>query len=443
MEEKSKPTLPVAFRSGERLLVALSGGADSVALLLLAAEADVLGAAAHCNFHLRGEESDRDEQFVRTLCEKLGVKLFVQHFSTTTEAERLGESVEMAARRLRYEWFKTLCKEEQLTGVAVAHHRDDNAETLLLNLLRGTGLKGLTGMRRDRTENGLRVVRPLLDVSRTDILGYLEARGQDYVTDSTNADSHYRRNKIRHEVLPLLRTINPRIVQTLHETAQLLADAERLCQYGADQLRKQLVKGNHDHEGLEIDREALQSAPAAASLLHEWLSPYGFTATQTNEALEMRTGGLLESGQYLLTRTPSALQLLRRPTPLAPIALPLQGGEIQLPDGRTLSLQSLSRTALKAIPKEPEAVALDADRIEGSLQLRSITEGDRFTPFGMKGSRLVSDYLTDLHRSRIDKLSALAVTDRAGIVWLVGERLDERLRITRQTQRILLLKINR
>lgn len=442
MEEKSLPTLPVAFRPDERLLVALSGGADSVALLRLAAEAKAAGAAAHCNFRLRGEESDRDERFVRTLCQRLGVRLFVRRFDTAAQAAASGESIEMAARRLRYGWFRTLCKQERLTGVAVAHHRDDNAETFLLNLLRGTGLKGLTGMRRDRTENGLRIVRPLLDLPKRDILDYLEALGQDYVADSTNADPHYRRNLIRHEILPLLHTINPRIGQTLHETAQRLAEAELLCRYGSDRLREEAVKGNALEEGMEIDCGALHRMPAAAALLHEWLSPYGFTATQTGEAFEMRTGGITESGQWLLTRTPAKLLLHRRPEPIAPIALPMQGGKAELPDGRTLTIESLKAESLTEIPKGRETAVLDADCLEGPLCLRSVREGDRFTPFGMKGSRLVSDYLTDHHRSRVDKLAALVVADRAGIVWLVGERPDERLRVTVQTRRILLLKIN-
>ena len=200
------------------MLIALSGGADSVALLLMMHERGEAEAAAHCNFHLRGEESNRDEQFVRDLCQKLGVRLFVKHFNTEEEAQRTGESIEMAARRLRYDWFEALRKAHGFSNVAVAHHRDDNAETILLNLVRGTGLRGLTGMESERPG----VVRPLLNLSRRDILNYLQARHQPFVTDSTNADTHFRRNKLRHEVLPLLAEMNPNVVRTLNDMGERL-----------------------------------------------------------------------------------------------------------------------------------------------------------------------------------------------------------------------------
>ena len=277
------------------MLIALSGGADSVALLLMMHERGEAEAAAHCNFHLRGEESNRDEQFVRDLCQKLGVRLFVKHFNSEEEAQRTGESIEMAARRLRYDWFEALRKAHGFSNVAVAHHRDDNAETILLNLVRGTGLRGLTGMESERPG----VVRPLLNLSRRDILNYLQARHQPFVPDSTNADTHFRRNKLRHEVLPLLAEMNPNVVRTLNDMGERLRGVERIYRYGVNCLLKQLTVSPDNHaDVLRLKLPELKQTPAPDTLLFEVLSGYGFTPAQAEQALHMGVGAFMESAAY-------------------------------------------------------------------------------------------------------------------------------------------------
>ncbi len=423
------------------MLIALSGGADSVALLLMAIErGEDVQAAAHCNFGLRGAESDRDEAFVRKLCGRLGVRLFVQHFATLEEAERAGDSIEMAARRLRYEWFAQLCREHGFDRVAVAHHQDDNAETLLLNLARGTGLRGLTGMEVD----GVQVVRPLLHLTRKDILAYLARKGQDYVTDSTNTDTHYKRNLIRHELLPLLARLNPSIVRSLNDTARRLGEAEKVYEYGLAALRGKICH-SYRADGLRIDFAALDDSPAPATLLHEWLLPFGFTARQCEEALHMRTGAYTEAGGHILTRSSDALLAAPRPVPLENTVLPRATEEeaaVALPLQRAkLLIRRQPFAGLDAIPRAAAQVALDADTLCGELRVRSVREGDRFVPFGMKGTQLVSDYLTARRRSRIDKLAALVVTDDKGIVWLAGERPAARCAVTASTKDIVTLTL--
>lgn len=413
-------------------LIALSGGADSVALLLKMKEEGRAGAAAHCNFHLRGAESERDEAFVRQLCAAQGVRLFVAQFDTAAEAARTGESVEMAARRLRYGWFEELCRTHGFEAVAVGHHREDNAETLLLNLVRGTGLHGLTGMPPAREG----VVRPLLGWDKADILRFLAERGQDFVTDSTNADTHYRRNFIRHKVLPLLQSLNPQIVPTLCDTARRLGEAESICQYALRQLREKLITPLPD--GLRLDRDALLAAPAPATLLHEWLAPYGFTEAQTQEAAAMRSGALLEAGDWLLTRTSHTLEMRRRPQPVAPQAVPAEDGVFFEQNGLRIGVRRLPRRALGDIPRSPSVAVLDAGKLDGPLTLRPVSATDRFRPFGMAGTQLVSDFLTNHHRSRIDKLAALAICDRAGIVWLVDERPAARAAVGNDTEQIVM-----
>lgn len=433
------------------MLIALSGGADSVALLLMMQERGKAEACAHCNFHLRGNESDRDEEFVRRLCEERGIRLFVKHFDTQTEAARTGESIEMAARRLRYDWFAELCLEHGFKEVAVAHHLNDNAETVLLNLVRGTGLSGLTGMAEERPG----VVRPLLSLSRHEILDYLRQKGQTYVTDSTNTDTHYRRNKLRHEVLPLLREMNPQIDRTLHETALRLQGVERIYRYGIAQLKKEVCRtiSSHDglqdglqahsHDGLRIDVRKLSTSPAPETLLYELLAPYGLSAEQSVQALQMRVGAVMESpAGYLLTRTTQEIAVEPLPRPFSPIKIPDSDGIFFRAYGLQIGVRRMQRGELTDIPRDKCSAALDADCIKGELILRPIATGDRFMPFGMRGSKLVSDYLTDRHYSRIDKLRAMTVADEHGIVWLVNERPAGHCAVTPATQRIVLLFTN-
>lgn len=433
------------------MLIALSGGADSVALLLMMQERGKAEACAHCNFHLRGNESDRDEEFVRRLCEERGIRLFVKHFDTQTEAARTGESIEMAARRLRYDWFAELCLEHGFKEVAVAHHLNDNAETVLLNLVRGTGLSGLTGMAEKRPG----VVRPLLSLSRHEILDYLRQKGQTYVTDSTNTDTHYRRNKLRHEVLPLLREMNPQIDRTLHETALRLQGVERIYRYGIAQLKKEVCRtiSSHDglqddlqahsHDGLRIDVRKLSTSPAPETLLYELLAPYGLSAEQSVQALQMRVGAVMESPVgYLLTRTTQEIAVEPLPRPFSPVKIPDSDGIFFRAYGLQIGVRRMQRGELTDIPRDKCSAALDADCIKGELILRPIATGDRFVPFGMRGSKLVSDYLTDRHYSRIDKLRAMTVADEHGIVWLVNERPAGHCAVTPATQRIVLLFTN-
>lgn len=418
------------------MLIALSGGADSVALLLKMQEEGRVEAAAHCNFHLRGAESDRDEAFVRNLCEQYSVRLFVQHFDTVSEAQRTGESIEMAARRLRYAWFAQLCEQYHFDSVAVAHHRDDNAETFLLHLVRGAGLHGLTGMASQRPG----VVRPLLNWSRQDVLDYLARRQQTYVTDSTNADTRYQRNLLRHEVLPLLNQLNPQVAQTIHATAQRLTEAEAIYRYGVNQLQQQLCHTDA-HGRVNLFIADLTAAPSPTTLLYEWLSPYGFTPHQVAEVLQLRVGGVLTAGNYLLTRTRDSLQWGRIPQPFAPLSLKGERGEVILPEGTYVKWEYVTRTPDFVLPRTSNRVALDAEILSGSLQLRRVASADRFVPFGMKGSRLMSDYLTDRHRSRLEKQAACVVTDSNGIVWLVGERPAQRVAVTARTRQVLLLTL--
>ncbi len=422
-----------------RVLVALSGGADSVALLVGLLRLGYEVEAAHCNFHLRGSESLRDENFVRELCRRVGVRLHCRDFDTKEYACACGISIEMAARRLRYEWFERLADERAGAAIAVAHHREDNVETLLLNLARGTGLRGLTGMSPRRG----RVVRPMLDITRGDIEAFLRAERQDYVTDSSNLETVYKRNKVRWELLPLLRELNPDADRVLAETQRRLADAERLYGYALERLMGEVAR--HVPSGIDVDVEALRGRPAPQTLFYELLRPYGFSPRRAEEiyaALDGRTGTFYETEHYTATLNRGRFEIRRHPVPLP--GREVRPGERQtLPDGRELRLSVAEYVVGEEVPRDRRTAWLDFSTVRLPLTVRSVRPADRFAPFGMKrGTKLVSDFLTDRKRSVLDKRAALVLCDADGIVWLVGEIPDRRCAVTEATLRVLRVEIS-
>ena len=408
------------FSSSDKVLVALSGGADSVALLRVLLEAGYPCVAAHCNFHLRGEESDRDETFVRRLCDSLKVPLHVTHFDTATYAEEKGISIEMAARELRYAWFEEVRRQENARVIAVAHHRDDAVETFLLNLVRGTGINGLKGM---MAVNGA-VVRPLLGVSREEILDYLQHLAQDYVTDSTNLADEYTRNKLRLNVIPQLEEINPSVADSIMETARRLADVETVYRKAMEEACERVRISEHEFSIVQLQKEV-----APQSVLFELLHPYGFNASQLKDiyrSLEAESGRLFYSDAYVLLRNRDTLQLKRREE-LVEHAVPV------------LHQRIVERDASFVLSKDPKIACLDADKLKGELTLRKWKSGDKFVPFGMKGFKKVRDYLRDRKFSLFEKENQYAVCRGEDIVWLVNERTDNRYRVTDETKRVMML----
>lgn len=427
-------------QQGTTLLVALSGGADSVALLRVLLRLGYACHAAHCNFHLRGEESNRDEAFCRTLCQTLGVELHVTHFDTHEYAACHGISIEMAARELRYAWFDGLCCKYAYSFVAVAHHCDDAVETLLLNLVRGTGLAGLTGI---RPVNG-RVVRPLLGVSREEVMAYLKALAQDYVTDSTNLQDEYVRNKIRLQVLPLLEKINPQVREKISSTIHHLRGVETIY----DKAMKEAVARVADVDGRTINIPALLGEVEPQTVLFELLRPYGFVSAQVEDVFRSLTG---ESGRRFANGGWEVLKdrdtLILRPRQSESeleeerieVSIPQPPVEVALTRESMLLVSRFPLTPDYRISRSPKVATLDASCVEFPLTVRPWRQGDKFAPFGMGGrKKLVSDLLTDLKLSRFEKEKQLVVTDaRDRILWVVGRRTDERARVTEQTRGVV------
>ena len=409
-------------------LVGLSGGADSVALLLILRELGYIVEAAHCNFRLRGEESDRDETFVKELCSRLGIPLHLIHFDTKSYAELHQVSIEMAARDLRYGYFRELCKDIRAADVCIAHHRDDAVETLLMNLLRGAGIHGLTGI---RPKNGI-VRRPLLCINRQEILDYLESIGQAYVTDSTNLEADVLRNKVRLRVLPLLEEIAPGAIANIDKTANYLREAEKVYNEEIEN-EKILLMYNKYHKSISV--------PSLSSLLHEWLSPLGFNSTQTEQIVGCmnQTGREFHSATHTLVVDREFLELAPIKEPIKPLKIP-EPGTYRYEDQTAFKFEIATDTT---VSRDDYVATLDADKVQFPLTVRLVQQGDRFAPFGMKrGTKLVSDYMTDQKLSILEKRHQKVVTDATGaIVWVIGLRTDNRFRISNDTKRSLRITI--
>ena len=410
-------------------IVAVSGGADSVALLLVLQRLGYRVEAAHCNFRLRGDESDRDEHFVRQLCEEHDIPLHIIHFDTKIYAELHQVSIEMAARELRYRYFEQLRQDIGVADVCVAHHRDDAVETLLMNLLRGTGIHGLTGI---RPRNG-HIVRPLLDVSRQEIVKFLDSIGQPFVTDSSNLVNDVLRNKLRLDVLPLLRSINPRASENIYRTACRMAEAEKVFDAAMESAKKHVTIA----DGI-LSVDALKQALSPEYLLFEILSPLGFSPDsieQIARCLDSQTGRSFVSETHELLFDRGRILVQERQQPLPSLRIPETG--VYTYGERKVRVEQVDDVA---ISRNPDIATLDACLVRFPLTVRTVQEGDRFQPFGMDGSRLVSDYLTDCKVSLFDRRRQLLVTDASGdVVWLVGRRTDHRYRVTAATPAVLRL----
>ena len=412
-------------------LVALSGGADSVALLLLLKEAGYNVHAAHCNFHLRGAESDRDEAFCVELCQQLGVELHRAHFDTREYAELHKVSIEMAARELRYKWFDQLRQDMGAAGICVAHHRDDSVETVLLNLVRGTGLRGLTGI---QPRNGF-ILRPFLCVSRAEIEAFLSGRGQKYVTDSTNLEADVLRNKVRLQVLPLLCELNPAVSENIQRTAENLVEAQKILDAISDNYK--------DSNILELSE--LEKYGSSEYVVFEWLKNYGFNGSQVHQILDADSGGIVSSAsgydvlkdrtRLIVEKTDVTYQAHRN-------VISMPSKRIVVPEEGTYILDENSKVKVRKcavyVSKNPKIATLDADKVVFPLTIRRVEEGDWMVPYGMKGRKLLSDLMTDLKMNVFEKRRQLLVVDAQGvIVWVFGLRTDHRVAVGDQTKTVL------
>lgn len=419
--------------SGEKpVVVGISGGADSVALLHILVSLGYKCIAAHCNFNLRGDESFRDEQFTIDFTKRLQVPLCKISFETNKYAQENRLSVEMAARELRYRWFEELLNTYDADAVAVAHHRDDSVETLLINLTRGSGITGLTGI---KPKNG-NVVRPLLCVSREDIYAYIENNGLEYVTDSSNSSDIYTRNFIRLKVIPLLEEINPSVKASLARTANHLYDASLIYNHSIEEARRVIIQNNR------LSISALLSFPAPATILYEMLKPYGFSRTVCESIftiLDKDSGKIFYSSTHRLLKDRSDLLIdVLSGEDNRAYLINLEDDNVDLPVELKPEIVVIKEDY--QIEKDRKFAYFDFDKLSFPLVLRHWQEGDWFVPFGMKGKKKVSDYFSDKKFSLFDKEKTWLLCSGQDVIWIVGERTDNRYRIEKTTKRVLKLK---
>lgn len=418
--------------------IGFSGGADSVALLSILVRLGYTCYALHCNFHLRGEESLRDERFAETFAgEVLRIPFYKTDFDTSRYAAEKHISIEMAARELRYGWFEEMREKLGAQAIAVAHHADDNVETVLLNLVRGSGIRGLRGM---VPKNGS-IVRPLLGVGRQEIVAWLEAQHYDYVTDSTNLTDAYTRNFIRLRVLPLLEEINPSVKDAIIRSAAHLAETEAIY---SDVLKRAEKEVKRPDDSFSIP--ALLAFPAPRTLLYELLKPYGFTRLVTEDifsSLQKESGKFFYSPAYRLLKDRDRLLItLRDEQPIGNECICLEGetGDLKYPV--ELSWRKSVITEDFSIIKDKHIAYFDYEALSFPLVLRRWKKGDWFIPFGMKGRKKLSDYFTDRKYSRIQKEAVWLLCSGNDIIWIIGERPDNRFRINKGTKSVLIVNFS-
>lgn len=425
------------LRPDAPVIVAVSGGADSVALLDILLQLGYRCTAAHCNFHLRGEESNRDMHHVEALADRLGIDLYVKDFDVASRRRETGESLEMACRELRYAWFADLLDRERAQAVAVAHHREDQAETLLLNLLRGSGITGLGGMRPRRGH----VVRPLLECSRADIEEYLRGRGIGWVDDSTNAGCDYARNRVRNRLMPLIAEIAPGAESAMLRAMEHLRETDGFVHRCAAD-----ILARHTAPDGSVDLRALAADPHAAYVLYESLRPEGYNRSQTDDMLRAAT-----AGSAAIFHAPGSSQareidhgMLRPPA----ADMESETDAVDIDPRRDIS--GPVHIAVTVLPvaafrpeRDPSVMYLDASALEGThrWQLRHPRRGDRMQPFGMTGTRLLSDIYAGARLSAADKRRAWLLTRDGEILWAVGIRASARFALGPDTCKFVKLEI--
>lgn len=418
------------------VLVGLSGGADSVALLAILSRLGYPCIALHCNFHLRGDESNRDEQFAQSFAKKEKIPFYSVHFDTYAFAKAHHLSIEMAARQLRYDWFEQMRIRLGAQAIAVAHHQDDSIETFFINLIRGSGIRGLTGI---RPKNGF-IVRPLLDVSHEKIVAWLEKESIPYIIDSTNLSDEYTRNFIRLQVLPLLETRFPSVRKTLSRTATHLSEVESIYLSAIEEAKTSLWK-----DGYRLSIPQLQRYSAPKTVIFELLRPYGFSrsmASSVYDALEGESGKEFYSPSYRLIKDREELLLYKREEICPDICYSWKKGQEsgQLPINLCQQIV-MNDTHFQLNPSKAYAY-FDYDLLDTHLSLRRWRKSDWFIPFGMKGRKKLSDYFSDHKYTIKQKEEAWVLCSGENIIWLVGERSDNRYRISKETKRIFIVKKN-
>lgn len=431
------------FSKNNQVLLAISGGVDSVVLAHLLKEENISFGLAHCNFKLRGKESDEDEKFVAELAEKYSVPFFSTHFNTIEIAASKKNSIQVAARELRYEWLNMVLTTEGYDFLATAHHLNDSIETVILNLSKGCGIRGLHGILPKNDQN--RIIRPLMFANKDEILSYANEKGLDFRTDSSNESLKYSRNLIRHQVLPILKKLNPSLEQTFQQNFQNFKEAEELFLYAINKLSTALNEADTDAEIIKIDTKKLSNTPAPSTVLFEMLSPYGFNNDQLNQIIDQidnTESANYESDKYLLSRNYGKLILKLKENENEACEILIINDLRDLPIikenifGKKLQIELLNN--LHNISQVPLVAFFDADKLKMPLKIRFWKKADRFQPKGMGGKhKKLSSFFKDLKLNEQDRKKLPLFCSGDEIAWVIGYRTSEKFNIDSNSLNIL------
>ncbi|EAY27753.1 tRNA lysidine(34) synthetase TilS [Microscilla marina] len=431
------------FTPQDNILLAVSGGIDSVVLTDLFAQIKSHGqvAIAHCNFQLRGVASEEDEEFVKQLAQHYGIPCFVTRFDTYTLAQAQKGSIQMIARNLRYAWFEQLRTKEGYHYLATAHHQNDMVETVLLNLVRGTGIAGLHGI---KVKQG-HIIRPMLFASREEIEAYAQEKGLKWCEDASNQDNKYYRNRLRNEVIPVLKTMNPNLEKTLEQSVEKISAVERFFEAEVQHIETTLMTSTT--ETVFLDLKKLEPIDEKLIILYHILKKFGFSYIQTQDILAGITG---ESGKQFLSPTYVLVKdrnkLVITPARVEEVTeklllTSLQQNAKQLYTPLQLQLERKTVTTHFKLPKDPCIACLDWDKLKLPLKIRPWQQGDWFKPLGMNQRKKLSDFLIDQKIPINLKQKVMVVVSDQEIVWVVGYRLDNRYKLTKDTKEILLMSL--
>ncbi|NBB28463.1 tRNA lysidine(34) synthetase TilS [Cellulophaga sp. BC115SP] len=425
------------INSSDKVLLAVSGGMDSVVMCDLFSKAKIDFAIAHCNFGLRGEESNEDETFVKKLSIKYKVPFFVTTFQTAEFAENEKVSIQMAARILRYQWFEKLRVQHQFDYIATAHHQNDVLETVLLNLTKGTGIAGMHGI---QIKNGV-IIRPIWFAEKEQIFDYVVENQIIWREDSSNESNKYQRNLIRNEVVPLLKQINPNLEQTIQQTVERIAAVEEIFYQEIEMLRKQIVWS--DGKVFFVNYKAIQTLSQPIVKLTELLKPFNFTYQQCQEifaSFDKEPGRTFLSPTHELVKDRTELVItLKNLTSFESRVIEANDTKVRT-DNFQLDFEIFDRPEDYKVPTAKKYACLDADKVRFPLQLRKYKEGDWFCPLGMNKKKLISDFLTDQKVPLNLKKETYLLTSNGSTMWVVNQRVDDRFKVTDKTTRILLIE---
>ena len=432
-----------SFLKGKKLLIAVSGGVDSIVLSHLLNKLQFTISLAHCNFHLRGKDSDMDEVSVKTEASKLNIPCFITHFDTEYYATSKGISIQMAARELRYTWFDEIVQKNNFDYILTAHHADDDVETFLINLIRGTGLNGLTGI----PAINKNVIRPLLPFTRIDIENFAKNNNLSWREDKSNAQTKYLRNKIRHDIIPVLKSLNPNFMESFSKTLENLQGSKQLVEDRIDEIQSQLIQ--KDGALLKFNIQKLKSLNNPKAYLFELLNSYGFTEwddvlsllnAQSGKQVFSKTHYLLKDREFLLLTELNSKNDEKKEYKISDKDQSIELANLKI---------KFTHQKIKNLPQQQtnpkytnnNLIYLDKDKLIFPLTVRKWKNGDYFYPMGMQGKKKLSKYFKDEKFSLLDKENIWLLCSNNNIAWIIGKRLDNRFEINKNTTEILKIEI--